>query len=115
MIRIIAWRVKPTRPPRRHTLLTMQELTIRRPDDWHLHLRDGDGLRAVLPFTARRFARAMVMPNLHPPVTTTAAPIAYGRRIVDAVPAGANFTPLMTLSLHDATTPEEIERAAASG
>jgi dihydroorotase len=92
----------------------MQELTIRRPDDWHLHLRDGDGLRAVLPFTAQRFARAMVMPNLNPPVTTTTAALAYRQRIVDALPAGADFTPLMTLYLTDSTTPEEIDRAAAS-
>ncbi|HEX9473497.1 MAG TPA: dihydroorotase [Steroidobacteraceae bacterium] len=92
----------------------MQELTIRRPDDWHLHLRDGDSLRAVLPFTAQRFARAMVMPNLNPPVTTTAAALAYRQRILDALPAGAEFTPLMSLYLTDATTPEEIDRAAAS-
>jgi hypothetical protein len=76
MIRIIGWRVKPTRPPRRQIRLTMQELTIRRPDDWHLHLRDGAQLAAVLPFTAQRFARAVVMPNLDPPVTTAAAGMA---------------------------------------
>jgi len=93
----------------------MQELTIRRPDDWHLHLRDGAELKAVLPFTAQRFARAMVMPNLDPPVTTTAAALAYRQRIVEALPAGAQFTPLMTLYLTDATTPAEIDRAAASG
>jgi dihydroorotase len=92
----------------------MQELTIRRPDDWHLHLRDGDSLKAVLPFSAQRFARAMVMPNLNPPVTTTAAALAYRQRIVEALPAGADFTPLMTLYLTDSTTPEEIDRAAAS-
>jgi dihydroorotase len=93
----------------------MQELTIRRPDDWHLHLRDGATLAAVLPFTARRFARAVIMPNLSPPVTTTALALAYRQRIVAALPAGADFTPLMTLYLTDATTPEEIDRAAASG
>jgi dihydroorotase len=93
----------------------MQELTIRRPDDWHLHLRDGESLKAVLPFTAQRFARAMVMPNLNPPLTTAAAAIAYRQRIVDALPASADFTPLMTLYLTDATTPEEIDRAAAPG
>src|SRR5258705_6892504 len=92
----------------------MQELTIRRPDDGHLHLRDGAELKAVLPFTAQRFARAMVMPNLNPPVPTTAAALAYRQRIVNALPAGAQFTPLMTLYLTDVTTPAEIDRAAAS-
>jgi len=93
----------------------MQQLTIRRPDDWHLHLRDGATLAAVLPFTARRFARALVMPNLQPPVTTTAAALSYRDRIVAAVPAGVDFTPLMTLYLTDATSTQEIDRAAASG
>ena len=93
----------------------MQQLTIRRPDDWHLHLRDGATLAAVLPFTARRFARAVIMPNLAPPVTTTAAALAYRERIVAALPAGSAFTPLMTLYLTDTTAPEEIERAADSG
>ncbi len=83
-------------------------LTITRPDDWHLHLRDGDYLRAVLPDTARRFARAIVMPNLKPPVTTVALAQAYRQRIVDAMPAGAHFDPLMTLYLTDNTQPEEI-------
>ena len=93
----------------------MHELTIRRPDDWHLHLRDGAVLAAVLPFTARRFGRAVVMPNLAPPVTTTVAALAYRERIRAAVPAGIDFTPLMTLYLTDATPAEEIDRAAASG
>ena len=93
----------------------MHELTIRRPDDWHLHLRDGATLAAVLPFTARRFARAVIMPNLSPPVTTTAAALAYRQRILAALPAAADFTPLMTLYLTDNTLPEEIDRAAASG
>ena len=93
----------------------MQELTIRRPDDWHLHLRDGAALAAVLPFTAQRFARAIIMPNLTPPVTTTAAALAYRERITAALPAGADFTPLMTLYLTDQTTPEEIDHAADSG
>jgi dihydroorotase len=93
----------------------MQELTIRRPDDWHLHLRDGAVLAAVLPFTARRFARAIVMPNLAPPVTTTAAALAYRERIRAAVPVGLEFTPLMTLYLTDVTPAEEIDRAATSG
>ena len=93
----------------------MQQLTIRRPDDWHLHLRDGATLAAVLPFTAQRFARAVVMPNLSPPVTTTAAALAYRERIVAALPEGADFTPLMTLYLTDTTAPAEIDLAAASG
>jgi dihydroorotase len=93
----------------------MQQLTIRRPDDWHLHLRDGAALRAVLPFTAQRFARAIVMPNLTPPVTTAAAALAYRERILAALPAGAQFTPLMTLYLTDLTTPAEIDRAVDCG
>jgi len=96
-------------------MVNMQELTIRRPDDWHLHLRDGAILASVLPFTARRFARAVVMPNLTPPITTTAAALAYRERIRAALPAGADFMPLMTLYLTDTTAPEEIDRAAASG
>ena len=91
------------------------ELTIRRPDDWHLHLRDGAELGAVLAFTAARFARAIVMPNLKPPVTTTALAIAYHRRILALRPAGSNFQPLMTLYLTDHTDPDEVERARASG
>jgi dihydroorotase len=92
-----------------------RELRLRRPDDWHLHLRDGDALRAVLPFTATRFARAIVMPNLAPPVTTTALALAYRERILAALPAGASFQPLMTLYLTDHTGAAEIERAQASG
>jgi dihydroorotase len=90
-------------------------LTIKRPDDWHLHLRDGDALRAVLPFTAARFARAIVMPNLKPPVTNTEQALAYRRRILDALPAGMQFEPLMTLYLTDNTYPTEVDRAKASG
>ena len=86
----------------------MKTLNITRPDDWHLHLRDGDYLRAVLPDTAQRFARAIVMPNLKPPVTTVALALAYRQRILDALPAGARFEPLMTLYLTDNTRPEEI-------
>ena len=93
----------------------MSSLTIRRPDDWHLHLRDGAALHAVLPFSAARFARAIVMPNLNPPVTTTAAALAYRQRILAALPAGAQFEPLMTLYLTDRTPVEEIDRARASG
>lgn len=90
-------------------------LTLRRPDDWHLHLRDGPALRAVLPFTAARFARAIVMPNLKPPVATTAQALAYRQRIIEALPAGAKFEPLMTLYLTDRTEPAEVDRAKASG
>jgi dihydroorotase len=93
----------------------MQTLTLTRPDDWHLHLRDGVALTAVLPDTARRFARAIVMPNLKPPVTTVAQAAAYRQRIVAAVPPGAGFEPLMTLYLTDKLPPAEIERARASG
>ena len=90
-------------------------LTITRPDDWHLHLRDGAALQAVLPDTARQFARAIVMPNLRPPVTTVELAAAYRTRILAALPAGANFEPLMTLYLTDNTTADEIKRAKASG
>jgi dihydroorotase len=93
----------------------MNELTIIRPDDWHLHLRDGDHMRVVLRDTVRRFGRAIVMPNLRPPVTTTAAAIAYKERILAALPTGAQFEPLTTLYLTDNTRPEEIARAKASG
>jgi dihydroorotase len=95
------------------------QIEIRRPDDWHLHLRDGAAMAAVLPFTAARFARAIVMPNLKPPVTTTAAAAEYRARILAALPAGdgkhARFTPLMTLYLTDNLDAAEIERARASG
>jgi dihydroorotase len=91
------------------------QIVITRPDDWHLHLRDGDALKAVLPDTARQFARAIVMPNLRPPVTTTELALAYRQRIVDALPAGASFEPLMTLYLTDNTTADEIAKAKASG
>ncbi len=93
----------------------MTSLVIRRPDDWHLHLRDETALRAVLPFTATRFARAIVMPNLKPPITTTELALAYRQRILAALPPGASFEPLMTLYLTDETTPQEITRAKASG
>ena len=93
----------------------MQTLTITRPDDWHLHLRDGAALAAVLPDTARRFARAIVMPNLKPPVTTVALAAAYRERILSALPAGMSFMPLMTLYLTDNMPPAEIDAARASG
>ena len=92
-----------------------QTLTITRPDDWHLHLRDGEALRAVLPDTARQFARAIVMPNLRPPVTTTEMAAAYRQRILDALPVGMRFEPLMTLYLTDNTTADEIRKAKDSG
>ena len=91
------------------------ELTLARPDDWHLHVRDGDALAAVIPHTARQFARAIIMPNLQPPVTTTDQALAYRQRILDALPAGTDFTPLMTLYLTDNTTAEEVTRAKDSG
>ena len=90
-------------------------LTIRRPDDWHLHLRDGDMLRAVLPHTARDFGRAIVMPNLVPPVVTGADAVAYRERIQAAMPQGAGFEPHMTLYLTDDTNPDDVERAAREG
>jgi len=96
-------------------MLVMQTLTFLRPDDWHLHLRDGASLTAVLPASARQFARAIVMPNLRPPVTTTAQALAYRERILAARPSGSSFEPLMTLYLTDNTPAEEIRRAAASG
>jgi dihydroorotase len=93
----------------------MQMLTITRPDDWHLHLRDGDAMKAVLPDTARRFARAIVMPNLKPPVTTVTQAAAYRERIQSAVPPGLTFAPLMTLYLTDKLPASEIDAAKASG
>jgi dihydroorotase len=96
----------------------IQRITITRPDDWHLHLRDGAALASVLPHTARQFARAIVMPNLKPPVTTTAQAAAYRARIVAALPdgmPGARFEPLMTLYLTDNTGADEIRRAKESG
>ncbi|WP_423192829.1 dihydroorotase [Cupriavidus sp. H18C2] len=92
-----------------------QKLTITRPDDWHLHVRDGAALSAVLPDTARQFARAIIMPNLKPPVTTVALASAYRDRILAALPAGMAFEPLMTLYLTDNLPPEEIVAAKASG
>ncbi|SHE61020.1 dihydroorotase [Loktanella atrilutea] len=91
------------------------ELTLRRPDDWHLHLRDGAMLEAVLPETARHFARAIVMPNLVPPVVTGAQAMAYRDRIMAALPAGADFTPLMTLYLTEDTDPDDVTAAHAAG
>ncbi|MCH2108287.1 MAG: dihydroorotase [Polyangiaceae bacterium] len=92
----------------------MQRLEMIRPDDWHLHLRDGEALKAVVGHTARQFARAIVMPNLKPPVTTVALAEAYQQRILAALPADTQFQPLMTLYLTSETTPEEVHRAAQS-
>ncbi len=91
------------------------KITLTRPDDWHLHLRDGEALASVLPHTARQFARAIVMPNLKPPVTTVEQAAAYRERILAALPAGMAFEPLMTLYLTDNTPASEVAKAAASG
>ncbi|MCL6264104.1 dihydroorotase [Craterilacuibacter sp. RT1T] len=93
----------------------MHTLTLIRPDDWHLHVRDGEGLAAVLPDTCRQMGRAIIMPNLKPPVTTVELAAAYRARILAARPAGSNFEPLMTLYLTDNTSPDEIRRAKACG
>jgi dihydroorotase len=93
----------------------MDTLTLTRPDDWHLHVRDGDAMRAVVPHSARQFARAIIMPNLRPPVTTTTQALAYRKRIIAAVPTGLDFQPLMTLYLTDHTPPTEISQARDSG
>ncbi|MBE9607955.1 dihydroorotase [Chitinilyticum piscinae] len=93
----------------------MQTLTLTRPDDWHLHVRDGEFLQSVVPHTAREFGRAIIMPNLRPPVTTVEQAAAYRERILAAVPAGLSFEPLMTLYLTDNTSPDEIVKAKESG
>ena len=92
-----------------------ETLTIRRPDDWHTHLRDNDLLKGIVPYTARQFARAIVMPNLSPPMTDVAGVAAYRDRILAARPEGSDFIPLMTLYLTDSTDPAEVERGFASG
>ena len=99
--------MSPTQPP--------SSLTLVRPDDWHLHVRDGAALHTVVPHTAAQFARAIVMPNLKPPVTTAVQALAYKERIQAAVPAGMDFEPLMTLYLTDNLPPDEIRRAKAAG
>lgn len=93
----------------------IETLTIRRPDDWHLHLRDGDMLKAVVGYTARQFARAIVMPNLQPPVTSVAAAESYRGRILAALPEGSDFTPLMTCYLTDRADGDELARGFESG
>lgn len=95
--------------------VAQQIITLARPDDWHLHLRDGGAMRSVLPDTARCFARAIIMPNLNPPVVNTGQADAYRKRILSALPAGFGFEPLMTLYLTDTTSPDEIEQARKSG
>lgn len=95
--------------------MTNATLTIRRPDDWHVHLRDGAVMQGVVPYTARQFGRAIVMPNLSPPVTDVPATIAYRDRIIAAVPEGVEFTPLMTCYLTDGTAPDEVARGHAEG
>lgn len=94
---------------------TTRVLKIRRPDDWHIHLRDDDMLQTVVPYTSEFYGRAIVMPNLVPPVTTVAAAIAYRQRIIDAIPAGHDFTPLMTCYLTDTLDPDELERGFREG
>ncbi len=103
----------PERPAM--TTNSPQTLTLLRPDDWHLHVRDGDAMAAVVPATARQFGRAIVMPNLRPPVTTAEQAIAYRDRIRAAVPAGLSFEPLMVLYLTDNTPADEVARAKAMG
>jgi dihydroorotase len=92
-----------------------EQITITRPDDWHLHVRDGAPLKTVVPHTAAQFGRAIIMPNLKPPVTTAAQAVAYRERILAAVPAGMSFQPLMTLYLTDNLPPDEIKRAKDAG
>ena len=93
----------------------MQTLTLIQPDDFHLHVRDDEALKAVVPYTARQMGRALIMPNLKPPVTTVAQALAYKQQILDAVPAGLDFEPLMALYLTDLTTPEQVREAKAAG
>ena len=93
----------------------MNELTIKRPDDWHLHLRDGDMMRAELPYTAELYGRAIIMPNLKPPVKTVKDVEAYRQRILDCLPSSHGFQPLMTLYLTDDTPQEEIQTAKKVG
>ena len=94
---------------------SIDRITITQPDDWHLHVRDGAALQHVLPYTARQFGRAIIMPNLDPPITTTEQALAYRRRIIDALPSNSLFKPLMTLYLTNSTPPAEIEAAMESG
>ncbi len=106
---------KITAPSDEESVVSIERLTLLRPDDWHLHLRDGAALAAVLPDTARRFARAIVMPNLVPPITTVALAAGYRDRILAALPNNPHFTPLMTLYLTERTSPADIAAARTSG
>src|SRR5947208_10824333 len=92
-----------------------QRITIRKPDDWHLHVRDGAMLKAVLPYTTKNFGRAILMPNLVPPVRTTKDAVAYRERVMAALPAGSRFQPLMTCYLTDDTDPDDVERGFRDG
>ena len=96
-------------------MTTPTELKIQTPDDWHLHVRDGAAMAAVLPYTARQFGRAIIMPNLRPPITTTAQAVAYRERLLAALPEGSTFEPLMTLYITDNLPPDEIRRAKDAG
>src|SRR5256885_13395016 len=95
--------------------MTTTRLTIRKPDDWHLHVRDGAMLKAVLPYTAKHFGRAILMPNLIPPVTTTKDAIAYRQRVMAALPKNSTFKPLLTCYLTDDTDPDDVERGFREG
>jgi dihydroorotase len=101
--------------PSSHHQSMIDRITIRKPDDWHLHVRDGDMMRAVLPYTARHFGRAILMPNLVPPVSTTADGIAYRKRVLSAVPSDSDFRPLITCYLRDDTDPDDVERGFREG
>ncbi|KAL7115484.1 hypothetical protein ACP275_04G186500 [Erythranthe tilingii] len=107
--------VNAKRPVRLRVSRAKMELSITRPDDWHLHLRDGELLEAVVPHSSHHFGRAIIMPNLKPPVTTTAAAVSYRQSILKALPENSDFTPLMTLYLTDTTSPNEIKLARESG
>src|ERR1700748_2933040 len=96
-------------------MTTLNELSIQTPDDWHLHIRDGAAMAAAVPYPARQFGRAIIMPNLRPPITTTAQAVAYRERILAALPEGSTFEPLMTLYLTDTLPPDEIKRARDAG
>jgi len=109
------WRAVPHPKCENHPMTTPSELSIQTPDDWHLHIRDGAAMAAVLPYTARQFGRAIIMPNLRPPITTTAQAVAYRERILAALPEGSTFEPLMTLYLTDNLPPDEIRRAKDAG
>src|SRR5450759_5299693 len=93
----------------------VDRITIRKPDDWHLHVRDGDMMRAALPHTAATFGRAIMMPNRVPPIATTADAVAYRERLITALPSGSTFKPLMTCYLTDDTDPDDVERGFKSG